>query len=145
MRNKLIILFGVLVLAGCGKEKFESTPGLKLHSVNTKDLHRQELLRFSFTFTDEEGDLQDSIYVEKLVPQCADSQFEQWYPLPAFPSTANQKGELTVTFGYNVTEYADVKGPRCFRNDTAIFRFVLRDKAGNTSDTAVSPPIVIYE
>ncbi|MCO6497146.1 MAG: hypothetical protein J5I50_05740 [Chitinophagaceae bacterium] len=145
MRNKLIILLGVLIFMSCGKEKFDSTPSLKFQSVNTKDLHRQELLRFTFSFTDKEGDLGDSIYVEKIVPNCPASGFEQWYPIPSFPSSSNQSGEIAVTFGYNVTGYSDILGPRCTGDDTAVFRFVLRDEMGNTSDTVVSPPIIIYK
>jgi hypothetical protein len=58
--------------------------------------------------------------------------------LPPFPSGKNQTGDILVTFSYN-----DVS-PKCFpRNDTAIFKFVLKDMAQNISDTVSSPPIII--
>ena len=90
------------------------------------------------SFTDAEGDLTDSIFVQEVVPDCANSNRDALYPLPAFPTTKNQKGDINVTFGYN-----DVS-PQCQKNDTAVFRFVLRDKAHHASDTVSSPPVILY-
>lgn len=145
MRNYKVIFFGLLFLASCGKENFQSKPSLKFVSVNTKNLHRQDLIRFNLSFTDKEGDISDSILVIKTNPTCPSRGFQQWYPVPSFPSSTNQKGDITITMGYNVTGYSDVLGPICGHNDTATFSFVLRDLKGNLSDTATSPPIVIYQ
>ena len=138
-------LFSILVLfsLSCKKDKFSSTPSLKFKSVNTTSLHNQQLLQFNLSFTDAEGDLTDSIFVREVVPNCALSNFTALYPLPAFPTTKNQKGDLTVTFGYNVSGYSSIS-PKCTQNDTAVFRFVLRDKANHASDTVSSPPIILY-
>jgi len=143
MRNCLLIAI-ILLFAGCGKDKFNTTPTLKLENVNTTDLHREQLLKFNFKFTDKEGDISNSIFVRKVVPGCNGSEFQQYYPVPAFPATQNQKGEIFVTFGYNISGYADVKGPQCNQNDTATFQFVLKDMEGNESDTITSPPIIIH-
>ena len=60
------------------------------------------------------------------------------YPVPPFPTGKNQKGDVVVTFDYNGVS------PKCFpRNDTAVFKFVLKDKAQNVSDTVTSPAIII--
>ena len=67
-----------------------------------------------------------------------DGSFVQPYKLPEFPSGKNQKGDIIVSYDYSFVN------PICdSRNDTAIFKFVLRDKAQHVSDTAVSEPIVI--
>ncbi|MEO8860071.1 MAG: hypothetical protein ABI358_01500 [Ginsengibacter sp.] len=138
-------LFSILVLLSlsCNKDKFSSTPSLKFKSVNTTSLRNQQLVQFNLSFTDAEGDLTDSIYVQEVVPNCALSNFSTLYPLPVFPTTKNQKGDLTVTFGYNVSGYSPI-APKCTKNDTAVFRFVLRDKAKHASDTVSSPPIILY-
>lgn len=127
----------------CSKEKFSSTPSLKFKSVNTTSLRNQQLLQFTLSFTDAEGDLTDSIFVQEVVPDCAFSNFSTLYPLPVFPTTKNQTGDLTVTFGYNVSGYATV-APKCTQSDTAVFRFVLRDRANHASDTVSSPKIILY-
>jgi hypothetical protein len=138
-------LFSILVLLSlsCSKDKFSSTPSLKFTSVNTTSLRNHQLIQFNLSFTDAAGNLTDSIYVQEVVPNCTLSNFNQLYPLPAFPSSKNQKGDLIVTFGYNVSGYSTIS-PKCMKNDTAVFRFVLRDKANHASDTASSPPIILY-
>lgn len=140
------ILFSILLLlsTSCNKSKFSNTPSLKFKSVNTTQLHNQQLLSFTLSFTDADGDLTDSIFVQKIVPGCSNSNFKQLYPLPAFPSAKDQQGDIIVTFGYNVSGYSDVLANQCQKNDTAVFRFALRDKAKNVSDTVSSPQIIFY-
>lgn len=140
MRYKILISIFTLFLFSCKKDKYTTVPQLKYKSVNTKTLHRGETLAMTLTFTDAEGDLTDSITVQKIVKACPDrsnSSFTQLYKIPTFPTSKNQTGNIVVTYSYN-----DVN-PTCNRNDTAIFKFVLRDQAKNKSDTAVSDPIVI--
>ena len=134
-----ILLF--LSLLGCNKDKYKTVPSLTYKSVNTTVLNRNETLKFTLSFTDAEGDLTDSITVVKIVTVCPaglNGSFVQPYKLPEFPTGKNQQGEIVVSYNYN-----DVN-PKCVsRNDTAVFKFVLKDKAQNKSDTAVSEPIVI--
>lgn len=131
----------LLTLAACNKNKFNTVPSLKFKSVNTTALRNGEDLRFILSFTDAEGDLTDTIFVQKIVKVCPvgglNGSFKQPYKLPEFPTTKNQKGDISVTYSYT-----DVN-PKCSRNDTATFKFVLKDKAQNKSDTVTSPPIVI--
>ena len=139
----LFSIFLLLLFAGCKKSKFSTTPSLKFKSVNTTRLHNQQLIKFSLSFTDAQGDLTDSIYVQEVVPGCDNSNFGALFPLPGFPTSKDQKGDLDVTFGYNVSGYTGIS-PKCQKNDTAVFRFVLRDKALNASDTVSSPLIILF-
>ncbi|MEP6952359.1 MAG: hypothetical protein ABI863_23910 [Ginsengibacter sp.] len=140
----LFSIFLLLQFVGCKKNKFSTTPSLKFESVNTTQLHNQQLIRFSLSFTDAEGDLTDSIFVQEIVPNCAGSNIEGLFPLPGFPTTKDQKGGITITFGYNASGYTSVS-PQCPpENDTAVFRFALKDKAQHVSDTVSSPVIIIY-
>ncbi len=116
-------------------------PQLKYKTVNTKQLHNGETLQFTLSFTDAEGDLiaDSSLLVKEVVARCSASNFDQFYKLPTFPTGKDQSGDLIVTL-----RYIDVN-PQCPpKNDTAIFKFILRDKARNKSDTAVSDQIIIY-
>ncbi|MEP6617391.1 MAG: hypothetical protein ABJA57_12465 [Ginsengibacter sp.] len=141
-----IPIFSILLFfafLGCNKNKYKTVPSLKYKSVNTTELHRGETLKFTLSFTDAEGDLSDSLTVKKVVSPCPsgfNGSFVQPYKLPEFPSGKNQQGDIIVQFDYN-----DIN-PKCLaRNDTAVFKFVLKDKAQNKSDTAVSDPIVIVQ
>ncbi len=60
--------------------------------------------------------------------------------MPQFEPTKNLKADIEVTYGYN-----DIP-PKCFpKNDTAVFRFWLKDNAKNTSDTITSQQIIILQ
>jgi hypothetical protein len=141
MRNTVLFSIIILSLFSCKKDKYTTTPQLKYKSVNTKQLQRGGTLKFTLSFTDAEGDLTDSLWVQKIVRACPDksnSSFTQLYKIPAFPTSKNQSGEIIVAY-----EYIQIN-PICpSRNDTAVFRFVLKDKAKNKSDTVVSDQVII--
>lgn len=145
MRNYIFITLFVFLAMGCGKDKFQSKPDLKFKSVSTTELHREQLIRFTLEFTDKEGDISDSVFVQKVVPDCPATSFDQWYAMPVVPPSDNMKGEVVLTFGYNVTGYSDILGPQCNQDDNATFRFVLKDQKGNVSDTVNSPVITIFQ
>ncbi len=145
MRNTIVIAILALFFTACSKDKFTSKPQLKFESINTKVLDRGGIISFKIRYTDLEGDLQDSIYVEKVEPNCPLSGFSSRYKLPDFPTTRNSEGELNISFGYNVNNYPLIKAPQCDRNDTCYFRFMLKDKAQNKSDTINSETFVIIK
>jgi hypothetical protein len=145
MRNTILIALFALLFIGCKKDKFTSKPQLTFKSINTKVLDRDQIVIFTLAYTDLEGDLQDSIYVEKVEPKCALSGFKTKYLLPNFPSTKNSEGDIQVSFGYNVSNFPLLKAPQCGRNDTCYFRFSLKDKAQNVSDTINSDVFVIIK
>ncbi len=137
-----IILF--TLFSACKKDKFATIPSLKFKSVNTTTLQTGQQIQFVLSFTDAEGDLTDKVFVEEIVPNCKLSSFKDTYQVPSFPTSKNQKGDITVTFGYNTSNpgLANIS-PQCQRNDTAVFRFALTDAAMHTSDTVSSPPIIL--
>lgn len=144
------ILFSIFLLAifiSCNKEKYSTTPSLKFESVSTTDLHPGQIITFNLSFT-YKGALTGNLFVQELVPLCSGNQLDSIntpYNIPSFPPSQNQKGEITVTYGYNVTNYTPISQPQCSpRNDTAIFRFVLKDDAMHVSDTVSSPQVIIY-
>ena len=143
MRNTVLFSIIILSLLSCKKDKYTTIPQLKYKSVNTKKLSQGQTIVFTLTFTDAEGDFvpDSALFVEKFEPKCVNSRFKQYYKFPVFPTSKDQSGEILVSYTYPSQSFL---GPQCNRNDTAIFKFVLRDKAKNKSDTAVSDPIVIF-
>lgn len=137
MRYTILFSISILFLVSC-KKKYNTVPSLTFKTVNTSLLKPGQTIKFTLKFTDAEGDLTDTLFVIKSVPKCAGSNFTAPYLLPAFPTSKNQSGELVVTYAY-----ASIN-PQCSgKNDTAVFKFVLRDKALHKSDTAVSGTIII--
>jgi len=143
MRYTFLIAILLLTLGSCNKNKFSSTPSLKFKSVNSTDLYNQGVITFTLHFTDAEGDLTDSLYVQELVANCPASDVASLFAIPSFPTTKDIQGDLTVNLGYNRSDYLSVS-PQCQENDTAVFRFALRDKAHHVSDTVSSPVIIIH-
>jgi hypothetical protein len=144
MRHTLLIAILLLTFGSCSKDKFSSTPSLKFKSVNTTDLFNQGLITFTMHFTDAEGDLTDSIFMQEVVANCPLSDLTDQFALPVFPTTKNADGDITVTLQYNGSGAYQSISPKCQENDTAIFRFALRDKAMHVSDTVSSPVIIIH-
>jgi hypothetical protein len=141
----LFSLLLVFMFSACNKDKFNTTPSLKYESENTTTVVPGSQLSFKLSFTDAEGDLTDSLIVDKIVENCPVGSFTQPYPLPSFPTTKNQKGEIVVTLLYNVNGLNTIGSPQCPpQNDTAVFKFVLKDKAQHRSDTVSSPKIIIF-
>ncbi|HEX8277881.1 MAG TPA: hypothetical protein VF540_04270 [Segetibacter sp.] len=141
----IIIAFGFV--AGCSKDKYTSKPQLTYKKVNTKVLNRNESITFSLEVTDKEGDIQDTIWVEEVVKNCAAGGVRLRYPMPNFNSTKNLSGEIQVCFSYGVNlGCPSIKEPQCRnRNDTAVFKFCIQDKEKNVSDTARSDQVVIVQ
>lgn len=145
--HTFIVLAGLagLIVAGCSKEGIETKPRLTFKSVSTDHVFYNQDLTFTFEFSDKEGDLDDTIRVIKVSSSwCEDPSFAdsvKW-KMPNLPGTKNTEGELEIRMGYQ----RDLAALPCDGVDTvetAIFKFVIKDKAGNVSDTAFSPPITI--
>jgi hypothetical protein len=146
MKTKILLtILVVTLLAACSKDKYQTKPQLKYKKVNTQLLHPNEFLIFTIEVTDAEGDIQDSIWIEKLVPNCTASNFKSGVRMPDFTPTKDLKADIEVKYFYGIDpNYANITGPRCpRRNDTATFRFYIKDKAKNVSDTAISEVVVI--
>lgn len=148
MRYSLLFSIILLAFVSCNKNKYNSIPSLTYKSVSTNIIRNQGQITFTLAFTDAEGDLfpDSALFVQEKVLNCNLSTAgfaKQYYKLPAFPTTKNQDGNLLVTYGYNLSSGQNLTAPACSKNDTAVFRFVLRDQANHHSDTAVSDKVVV--
>lgn len=150
MKTKLLIVAVILVvIAACKKDQFNTKPQLTFKKVNTDVLFPNQSIIFTLEATDKEGDVQDSIYVEKVrlnSKPCAIPDPPSKYQMPSFVSGKNFKGDIEIRYSYGVNlQYPRIQDPKCLENDTCIYRFALKDKANNVSDTISSSQIVIIK
>jgi hypothetical protein len=145
MRNTILIAVISLLIIGCSKDKFTTKPQLKFKSVNTNVLDVDQIIRFTLSFTDAEGDV-DSIFIRKITPNCASTIFKDDRSLPIdFKVTNGKEADFIVSYGHRVQNFPAVGDPLCNFNDTCTFRFVIMDKAKNLSDTVYSETVVIIK
>jgi hypothetical protein len=148
MRTKILVTILALgVLAGCSKDKYNSKPTLIYKNVNTNVLNRNQSLTFTLQVTDKEGDIQDTIWVQEVVKNCSLSGGTSFYVMPDFPATKNLKGDIQICYSYGINlDCPAIREPQCRnRNDSAVYKFWLKDKEKNISDTVTSPQIVILQ
>lgn len=141
------ILFTVLI--ACNKDKFNTRPSLKLKSVNAHTISTNSTLVFDFDFTDKEGDVSNMLYMKKIrtnrrmVPIKLDT-FN--LAVPDFPTKL--EGTIEVSLDYNNYLVTAINPPRIgttsnFESDSLTFKFALKDKKNNISDTVTVTNIVI--
>lgn len=154
MKLRLIATVFLISLISCKKLGFSTTPQLQYEGVSTTELRRDESIIFTLSFTDKEGDIPSSalgdsvLWVSKEVQNgCTVDNFATYYPSPDFPDQNYLKGTIEVRYTYGIAgPFPSIGDPTCpDKNDTCIFRFALRDKAGNVSDTVSSAPVVIIK
>lgn len=146
MKAKIIGLLLTVVILSCNKDKFQTKPSLTIKNINTTELRNGQFLQITLEFTDAEGDIQDSIWVQKVEPKCFGSNFTARYKIPTFPITKNLKGTFEVCYSYgSSTGCPLIQAPQCIgKNDTCVFKFWAKDLAKNISDTVTSKKIIIY-
>lgn len=135
-------------MTGCKKDKFTTKPQLKIKSINSTDISGSDVLRITLTATDKEGDYSNFFAIMKTVAACPSSNYTDSsgkFNLPGdFINTQKKEAEIIVTLSKT-----DRGANTCFapgggvKVDTAIFSFWTRDRAGNTSDTVKTEPIII--
>jgi hypothetical protein len=143
MRYALIITITCLLFVSCKKDA-STPPTLTFESVSSNVLLAGQETVFTLGFTDPTATA-DSIFIQCVIPSCANSCFRDSDALPAFTIAPGQSGEVSIRYGYNTTVFHQVKDPQCATNDTGYFRFELKNQAGSVSDTVNSSTIVIVK
>lgn len=147
MNAKLLIaVIACFFITACTKDQYTTKPQLEFKSLNGEAFPKQSNLFFKFTVTDKEGDIQDTMWVQKISFSCREGEFLTGYRMPVFSSTKNLKVELDVnyTYGELAGTYPIITG--CVqRDDSCYFKFWIKDLAGNVSDTVTSPTIKLLK
>ncbi len=149
IRILALILLLATVMVACKKNKFQTKPTLKLTSMNGNVVPAGAVLQLDFEFTDKEGDVNNSLFVQKIrtnkikVPTIRDT-FS--LPVPEFPK--NTKGTIQALLDYSTHLTSAINPPKDpvtgkNQSDTLILKFVLRDRANNVSDTVTTSPVIV--
>lgn len=144
MRNTILIALVCFVFLGCKKDTYSTTPQLTYKSANTTRLFPDQVIKFNLTVTDAEGDVIDTMYVQKVSLNCPASNFSERVPVPKFITNSNLKADILVSYsnGINNPGYTTIAS-RCRYDDSCYFRFMIKDRANNKSDTVRSETIVV--
>jgi len=147
---KAKILTGAVILAivwtACSKDKYNTTPTLTFTNVNGNEFGAGQVIDFSFQVTDKEGDLQDTIFMKRTSPACSDLNYTAGFEMPQTVPKKFLKADIQLIFAFRnpAPPYITLEG--CSeRDDTASFKFWIKDKAGHVSDTVQSPTIVLLK
>jgi hypothetical protein len=142
----------VLVLGACSKDKFQDKPNIRIKSIDPTQVPLKVPMVMDLVFTDNQGDL-DSVFLIKSrlnkKPPSGGLLNNMFLPfkLPDFPEKS--KGEIQLTLDYETElktaqSARDQQGaPNNKEPDTIMFNIVVKDKAGNLSDTVSTDPLVI--
>ena len=145
MKTKILVAVLVVVfLAACGKDKYNTKPALVFKSVSADVVPVRGSLRFEFEVFDKEGDISDTFYIKKVrlnKKKTATIRDSVKLKFPDVPDTRKGIIELNLTYDNYLTSAINPGNPP--ENDTLLFKFAIRDKAKNVSDTFTSNPIVI--
>lgn len=133
----------VVIIVACAKDKFQTRPQIKVKSVSSNVISPGETLSITLEYTDKEGDLsQDTLLSirnrlnRRKLPVGSTNVDTLHNIIPKFPE--KNTGEFDVSF-----QWATYLHQSDIENDTIMFKFVVKDRAGNISDTVSSEKIVI--
>ena len=144
----LAALIFMIGLAACGKSNYETKPALELlDQPGIVPYVPEGVFGFSLKYTDKEGDLsgiRDSsiVYVPVLLNtrEPVRPYFPIYGSLPEFPD--NKTGEIELNFTHTAL-YVQLLQSEPDQNDTLLLKIVVKDKAGNQSDTLTTAPFVL--
>ncbi len=149
MKTKLWLVLAIsAVFSACSKDTYTTKPNLSFKDVNGTVFGNGSYIQFNLEFSDKEGDIQDSIWVQKVTRTKGCTNFSDRTKIPSFPATANLKGIFEVAYSVGTSlnsPYPILPGCPVNKNDTCYFKFWVRDLAKNVSDTIVSPDIIILK
>jgi hypothetical protein len=156
MKAKVLIV-GIIAftLTACNKDLYTTNPQLLFQSVNSTNVPIGGSLDFKMQVTDKQGDIQDSMWIERVsyIPDCLGNDSAVLsYPMPQFTGTSDLKAQIDVYFTYGTNDGVDAELTPCSVGvtgvaitDSCYFKFWMKDNANHVSDTVRSPTIVLLD
>jgi hypothetical protein len=151
-----LVLYSALALIlfiACSKDKFQDKPSVEIKSINPSQVPEISgaYTEIEMEFTDKQGDL-DSVLLYKVRLNSVQRPLlvnanTLLYKLPTFPEKS--KGEIKLTLQQAtelraaISPRTQIGAPNDKEPDTIVFKIVVKDKAGNVSDTATTDKLVI--
>ena len=146
MLKRYIPFILLLAFLGCSKTRYETKPAIKIKSISSSEIHPNQELDVILEYSDKEGDIGtgELTYVRDRTnllpipdPGSNDIIDTVRYPIPTFPKTISGDIEVKIPYSYMRETLND--------NDTMIFRFTVKDVAGNQSDTIFTGKIIAFQ
>lgn len=141
----------LLLVFGCSKDKFQTKPQITVETDGNVIIPVNSGFTVSLKYTDKEGDVDNLVFVKKeRLNQRTTATIRDSFTLkvPEFPNT--NEGQIIMNFDYQAHLVSaqvppNIPGsvPPQKEPDTLNFKFVLKDKEGNASDTAVLNNVII--
>jgi hypothetical protein len=145
MKTKILVsLVTVLFFAACNKDKFNTTPSLRLISLSSNVIPNGGTLRIELQVTDKEGDISDTLYFKKIRtnkivrPTVRDSLK---FAIPEVDKIRNGIIQLDLQYQTHLISALNPGNPPV--NDTMNIEVVVRDKAKNRSEPLTISNIVV--
>lgn len=148
MKQVIILCIGAFIFTACEKDKFQTKPQIKIESQSYDFVPRNQELKITFSFTDKEGDVDDSLYLVRTRLNQRGPYADMRpldYKIPSFPNQQDGEMTLTLSYGFGLTagiSTISIPGTSQKEPDTMALKFVVVDKAKNVSDTATVNVIV---
>jgi hypothetical protein len=149
MKAKILILLLItLVINACTKEVDGGKPQLSFGSVSATTISLNSVITFNLILKDAvTGIKKDTLFIARKFYTCPfitkDTTF---YTIPAYNGVKNQKATIEYTFQYgsggSFNGCINSVG-NSLRTDSLNYYFWVKDAFGNTSDTVVSPKIIL--
>ena len=147
----LATVIASIFIAACNKDKFTTAPQVKAKTVKPGIVIKGQVITFTSSFTDEEGDVQDSVLVvlkryngANLLPPRHIDSFQMKLDPGLIPKA--RQGDIIVKFGYGETNLPGA-GNNIINLETVdrevSFGIIIRDNAGNRSNYAESDKILL--
>lgn len=144
---KAISMISFLFFA-CTKDSINTKPSVTLQSFTPNIIPINGTATVTFSFGDKEADL-DSIYIFKKrlnKKTTATNRDTLKFGIPYFDRSTT--GEISVLMGYQSELISAISPtqsgtPPSRDPDTLQFKFVVKDKAKNNSDTIIASPIIV--
>lgn len=132
----------------CQKDRFTTKPQLKFIKASSYDVQKGQALKLDLELTDAEGDVQDTLFIRREVKNYgAVNQTFTYMLSSSVPTQHNLKATVQVCFTINelVGECPVYSAASPQNRDTTTFKFWIRDKAGNFSDTVSTDKEVVIK
>jgi hypothetical protein len=145
MKTKILVsLVMVLFFAACNKDKFNTTPTLKLISVSSNVIPNGGTLRIEVQVTDKEGDISDTLYLKKIRTNKivrATIRDSLQFAIPQADKIRDGIIQLDLQYQNHLVSAFNPGNPPV--NDTLNLQIAVRDQAKNRSEPLTISNIVV--
>lgn len=144
----LILLLFTLVINACSKEVNGGKPQLSFGDVNGTTFALNSTISFNLILKDAVTSItDDTLFIARKFYTCPYiSKDTIYYKIPAYNGVKNQKATIEYTFQYgsggSYNGCINSVG-NALRTDSLNYYFWVKDANGNTSDTVMSPKIIL--